>query len=257
MDPADTAGKSGQTLPIFAQAHQMATFKSMMDAGDLVAGESTLQIGRGNVAVGRHALFLEAGFDVEANVVKRGNSQGRGNRRLAVVQGQKPILAVKVFDVNGLAHADTPAQMSDNIFGTGVAPYSSTTDPVNLASQLYACSMQTLQVIPGISNFNEAPGVISVTIPIDIRTAATSADVRNAVTTAVQSKLGFTLPGPYQQVMYILQGCYNGKLMLVLAIRLSHCRCLTYCLYCYHFSSQDCGWAAVSCCTLHISYLIV
>ena len=59
-----------------------------------------------------------------------------------------------------------------------------------------------------------APGVTEVTIDITLENNSRDT-IRNAVTVAVQNKLGLTLPGPYQQVMYSLEGCY-----------------------------QDCGWAA-------------
>jgi hypothetical protein len=76
--------------------------------------------------------------------------------------------------------------------------------------------MQELTLVPGdMGNAPspvpyEASGVISVTIPIDMTTAADRYAVRNAVTTAVQAKLGFSLPGPYEQVMYILKDCYSS-----------------------------------------------
>ena len=98
---------------------------------------------------------------------------------------------------------------SDEVFGTGV-------DPVNLKSGLEECSWNQLTVVPGIGDSNEvATGVIEVSIgvPLDGSTRST---VRNAVTTAVQKKLGHSLPGPYDYVLYSLEKCYG----------------------------TDCGWAA-------------
>jgi hypothetical protein len=94
--------------------------------------------------------------------------------------------------------------MSDNVFGTG-------NDQVNLKSQMFDCSHGQLNIIPGPVNepsarIADAPGVIEVSIPISFNN--TRGTVRNAITTAVQNKLGLTLPGPYDQVMYSVKGCY-------------------------------------------------
>lgn len=58
------------------------------------------------------------------------------------------------------------------------------------------------------------PGVIEVNIPISLNN--TKGTVRNAVNAAVMAKLNLnSLPGPFQNVMYVLNKCY-----------------------------QECGWAA-------------
>jgi len=56
---------------------------------------------------------------------------------------------------------------------------------------------------------------VEVTIPISL-TDSTDNDIRNAVTTALSTQLGISLPGDYQQVMYVIEDCYG----------------------------DDCGWAA-------------
>lgn len=112
------------------------------------------------------------------------------------------MLVVKVTDSVGKARSENATVISDNVFGTSG-------DPVNLKSQLYNCSWGQLNIIPGPidAEHEEAPGVIEVTIPITLEGNG-RATIRNAVTTAVQSKLGFSLPGPYQQVLYVLEKCY-------------------------------------------------
>lgn len=90
---------------------------------------------------------------------------------------------------------------SDEVFGTGV-------DTVNLKSSLEECSWDQLTVLPGIGDPNEvATGVIQVNIGISLQDNSRGT-IRNAVTTAVQNKLGHSLPGPYQYVLYSLQSCY-------------------------------------------------
>jgi hypothetical protein len=53
-----------------------------------------------------------------------------------------------------------------------------------------------------------APGVVEVTIPISL----VDNDywiIGNAVTTALSTDLGISVPGDYQQVMYALEGCHS------------------------------------------------
>lgn len=87
------------------------------------------------------------------------------------------------------------------------------------------CSFDKLNILSGLTgtvsgnDLNEAAlGVVEVTIDVDITdtSSASRLEVRNAITTAVQTKLGIQLPGPYEHVLYVLEGCYG----------------------------DDCGWAA-------------
>merc|ERR1719253_1280637 len=97
---------------------------------------------------------LPPGLDVVARVDKgvgkdgngRGKNWNNGNRNNFFDRrslqtgygnhvGEKPILVVRVTDSGGLVRPESAAQISDDIFGT-------TGDPVNLKSQLGACSME-------------------------------------------------------------------------------------------------------------------
>ena len=212
MDPEDMGGVSGQTLPLLASQAQLAILKKMFNDGDLIPGESTLEHGP-NAEFNRDGFFVPSGLDISKNV-RKNNGTNNGRRRLAITTGDKPILVVKVTDVNGLARSENPAQIGDNVFGT-------VSDLVNLASQMKACSFDQLNIVPGTlpngavdTNVMPAPGVIEVTINVPL-VGNDRSTIRNAVTAAVQTKLNVSLPGPYQQVMYVLESCY-----------------------------QDCGWAA-------------
>jgi len=147
----------------------------------------------------------------------KNKGKGKGNssfsRRLGGdVVGDKPILVVKVTDSVGRAREESAIQIGDDIFG-------SVNDPVNLKSQLYDCSHGVLNVVPGDNGSSNpvvdqdkysAPGVIEITIDIDITTASDRYAIHNAVTAEVQEYMGFSLPGPYEQVMYVLEKCYVG-----------------------------------------------
>ena len=81
--------------------------------------------------------------------------------------------------------------------------------------------MEQLNVLPGIPSHSSsyadgAPGVIDITIDIPLNGTDSRYTIHDAVTQKVESYLNVSLPGPYEQVMYVLQGCYG----------------------------DDCGWAA-------------
>lgn len=120
--------------------------------------------------------------------------------------GQKPILAVRVVDVNGNTHPDDVATMSDNIFGNGV-------DNNTLKSVLEDCSMGKLEIVPGVvPGGNDATGMIEVTIPIDMTVAATTNEIHNAAKEQVAERLGINvneMPGPFQQIMFNIEKCYT------------------------------------------------
>jgi hypothetical protein len=198
MEPEDMDGVPGLSLPLQATDAQKNALRVMLEKGDLISGKSKLVHGS-NAAFDDNGLLLPPGLDIAASVRKNPNND---RRNLAIVTGTKPILVVKVTDSVGKARSETPYQIGDDIFGYG-------TDAVNLKSQMAACSMGDLTIVPG-SDPNgsfSAEGVVEVTIGVTLENND-RATIRNAVTTAVQSKLGVTLPGPYQQVMYVLEGCY-------------------------------------------------
>lgn len=202
MEAEDMHGVPNLSLPIKASDAQMKKLKALFKSSGHVSGESSLRI---IGAVKNDAeIFLPPGLEIALEKKPKQNNK----RNLAVVTGDKPILVVKVTDSTGLARAESPAQIGDDVFGTNG-------DPVNLKSQLYGCSMGKLTVTEGDLSLPNgvpngkgvAPGVMEVTISVSLEGNSRST-IRNAVTTAVQNAIGESLPGRYQQVMYVLQGCY-------------------------------------------------
>lgn len=214
MDGADT----GLTVPIKATKEQKKEFKKMLDNGNLIPGKSTLSHGRG-VPFNDSGLFIPPGLEISKSVGqgKKNGLNKRNGRRLATnsMIGQKPILAVRVVDVNGKTHPHDVTTMSNNIFGNGV-------DNNTLKSVLEDCSMGKLEIVPGEidgGNGNDATGMIEVTIPIDMTVASSNAEIHNAAKQQVANRLGINvndMPGPFQQIMFNIEACYTG----------------------------DCGWAA-------------
>lgn len=208
LDPSDTGGITGISFPLVLDKGQKKGLKDKLDSGVLVSDETTIMMDNSGITLGNGKLHVPPGREISL-----GKRNGKSKRRLAVVTGVKPILVVRVTDAEGKVVPQNAEQVGDDIFGTKG-------DPVNLKSQMSACSFNQLNITAGNPPINSAgsnevaPGVIEVTIGVHLANN-TRSTIRNAVTSAAQNKLGFNLPGPYQQVMYVLEGCY-----------------------------QDCGWAA-------------
>jgi len=194
-------GVGGQIYPIKGNPSQMAEFKKMFNNGLIKPGASELEVGEMEAMYDGTAVILNP----NANVPDHVTLPEQAGRRLAVTKGEKPILFVRVTDVNGLVYPHSAAVMGDNVFGT-------LGDPVNLKSQLFDCSHGQLEVIPGDAYGKETvPGVLDVTIDLDITNSANDRYIiHNAASAAAVAKLGFSLPGPYQQVMFSVEKCYTG-----------------------------------------------
>ena len=230
---SDAADKGNGARKVKVSKSQKAGLDDLVESGQIVFGETELDVAGGyldedgTVALpnGNDSPLIKKSKQSKKSKSSGNNGRRRGaaaGRSLLAHTGNRKVLAVRVIDVNGLAHPDSSQEMSYNIFGGGG-------DAVNFKSQIEACSYGDFIASNDYSTFSqaqqdaiaphiEAPGVISVDIPIDITTATSRYDVRSAVTTAVQAKLGFNLPGPFDSVWYNLAGCWN-----------------------------DCGWAAYAC----------
>jgi len=194
------------------QQHQ-----NLLNDGSFISGEMTVAVSSDMInEAGDDSVYLPPGEIIVAPRQSRSlRGQGSHHRGLAqqLYEGKKPILALRVTDSGGLVHPDSADTISDKIFGTNG-------DKVNIKSQLAACSYDKLQVTNeydiDISDKLAAPGVIEIEIPISLVGNDRRA-IRTELIRATQNKLGFALPGPFQNVMFVLEGCY-----------------------------KDCGWAAVS-----------
>ena len=129
--------------------------------------------------------------------------------------GQKAVLVVRVTDQAGQAVPEDAAAVSDKVFGT----YG---DDATMASQFDACSQGKMTITNEYPDDEfdtsalSAPGVLDISVNVVLNGTDRYA-IRSAVTAEVESRLGLTLPGPFDHVMYVLAGCWE---------------------------SNDCGWAA-------------
>ena len=223
----------GITKLRLADIHTAAAAVAAADSG--VEGDSvtvtslqsyTTSTSNKNDAMGSH-ITVPADFDIETLLVADNNNNNNNNnnsnnqsRKLqsataltpfyGVNTGTRPILVVKIIDINGLQCSETPAEISQDIFG-------STDDTVNLHSQILDCSMKRLNlthVVPlgsigGIApNLYDAPGVITINVKRDL-TITPSATMINDAIIAIQDKFNLTrFPGPYGHVLFIIQKDY-------------------------------------------------
>jgi len=202
LDPIDTHGYSGLSFPLRLDGKQKEAMMNKLKEGEIISNESTLLFTNG-IQLSDDGMYVSS---PDLDLYPGSKNVKQKDSRLFVT-GDKNLLVVKVIDVNGLAVAESLAQISDDVFG-------SFSNPVNLKSQMSACSFGKVNFIPGAfpesaGDNADSPGVIEVNIPISL-TASNRYDVANAVTTAVQEKLGTSLPGPYQHVMCVLESCYVG-----------------------------------------------
>jgi hypothetical protein len=242
IDPRDVpGGYAGLTRKLDLTRTQKRAFRKMWREGRLIPGESKLRLAEIQEAVemeevaemGEQAdegtavataeddvlegvpidggdIQIPIGIDVEGLLIGGGGNRERDlqtDTSFGSHVGVKHTLVVKVYDVNGKARAESPEQISDDIFGTNG-------DAVNLRTQMSACSMGRVDFRPGDNgngNIDQtlyvAPGVITVQIDISIESNSRT-DIENAITTKVQDKLKTTLPGPYKHVIYIVEKCY-------------------------------------------------
>ena len=195
-------------IPIRGTLQQLQTLRESLNNGTLVSAESTIEvypedftksITRPDQTYTPNRAVLPAG---DVNLLQ---PLERRQQRLSY-EGQKLVLAVRVIDKDGVSIADDAKTISDKIFGT----YG---DNATMTSQFAACSLNKLQITwqstRAVQKMLSAPGVLEVKIGISIRNSD-QGSIRGAVYEAAGRKLGFTLPGVFEHVMIILEGCYQS-----------------------------------------------
>ena len=120
--------------------------------------------------------------------------------------GVQNFLVVRITDINGKVRGESAAEISSDVFGS-ISGY---TDTVNMKSQLESCSHDKLIVVPGgiasHENRYTAPGVVDITIPVDITTSSRDT-IREEAEQATANYLESSL-NEYDHILYIIQECY-------------------------------------------------
>ena len=200
LDPIDAGGEENAIVPIQISDAQKEDLLTKFNTGELLSGESALALDDvGTKISGRGGILVQS--NKEHVSIKKTLIRG-SSRRLASTKGDKPILVIRVTDSEGRVRPESADQISDDIFGTFG-------DSNTLKSQMSDCSFGQLNVTAGVGDDKEtSPGVIDITIDIPL-VGASRSTVRRAVTNEAASFLGHSLPGPYQQVMIVLEKCYT------------------------------------------------
>lgn len=197
----------GSDVPIRGTSQQIQDLRELLNNGTLISAESTIEVvyqEEVTKSIVSSDEIPTKHVTLPPGEVNLKQPQQRRYQRLKY-EGEKPVLAVRVVDKDGLVVGDDAKTISDKIFGT----YGDTT---TMKSQYAACSFGKLQITSqttrSIQRILAAPGVLEVNIGISI-TSADQSSIRGAVYEAAGKKLGFALPGPFQHVMFILEGCYK------------------------------------------------
>ena len=205
LDQDDANRAQATNLSINLSDSQKLIMEAKLASGELVSNLSTLTIDASTDLSRSQAINISLGqieFELETSKVQRAPT---------TVTGPKPILVVKVTDSEGRARPESSRQISDDIFG-------SFGDKITLKSQMHACSFGKLDITAGLPSgtdtSSDSPGVVDITIGISLLNNSRFA-IRKAMADTLEAQLGYKLPGPYQHVMFVLEGCY-----------------------------QECGWAA-------------
>lgn len=108
MHSEDANGIEGIFLELDVTDDQRKNLKGLIKSGEVTPGQDTLDIvGK---SIENEKIKFPPGLDIATSVKKNTKNKGR---RLAVTKGEKPILLVKVKDVNGLQVSDTHEVMSN------------------------------------------------------------------------------------------------------------------------------------------------
>ncbi len=206
---------NGDTVPIFGTEEQMEKLRILLNEGELISAETTIAVTNEEfmltedginvgVVLPPGDIILKNGTRKRERNQMNGRSTKQRRRNLSAHVGEKQVLVVRVIDEEGKA-SDDAQMVSNKIFGT----YG---DEMTMKSQFEACSFGKLRISNNynidISNHLEAPGVIDVNVPLKL-SESNRLQVRTASINAVEEKLGFELPGPFDHVVFVVEGCYT------------------------------------------------
>lgn len=199
LDPIDSDRESEFPVPLRVSDEQKETLHGMFDSGEIISGWSTFGLDQ-DMEISHEGVFVP----LSKTTFQIGEGSSHHGRHLVSAEGDKPILVVKVIDSEGRQRPESTDTISDDIFGT----YG---DSMTLKSQMGECSFGKFNIIAGVGDEHEkSPGVIEVTIDKSL-VGNSRETIRQAAIVETELLLGHSLPGPYSNVMFVLENCYQGK----------------------------------------------
>ncbi len=211
----------GSTPSISGTDEQMLELRRLLNSGDLISAESSVDaIVSGGVmeddmsgiaemeGPGETIVSLPPGDIrlIDSNSDNVINSNGRRLANRTKYEGTKKILVVRVTDLDGKSVSENAKYVSDKFFGING-------DKATMKSGLEACSFGKFVITNDYDGaVNEkllsAPGVLEVDVNVRLERSSQAA-VRAAGIRAVEKKLGVRLPGPFDHVAFVVEGCYK------------------------------------------------
>lgn len=172
---------NGLFVPLHLSKAQKKSLRHQAASGNITYGKSKIDV-NGATFNQDGSITMPTGKSIYAEARKNHvDLFDHRNLRITTKASKRYFLLFRVTDAVGRVYPDSPAVMSDNVFGTGG-------DNINLRTQLSACSVGKYTVIPGakpyfdISGLQSARGVIDIELPISLD------NDRNAVRNAALSK---------------------------------------------------------------------
>ena len=217
--------QNGNTVPLQGTIEQLDEMRGLLNAGTLVSAESTvlvdsigststLDVGEGDgiagVSESSGSTFATLPSGSIQLINNNRNLQESRRRQLNRYEGTKKALVIRVTDKSGRQPDGSASYLSDKFFGTNG-------DSVTMSSGFDDCTFGKLKFTYQYNNANiesklSAPGVLEVTIDKDL-TKMDQSQMREAVLSASNKKLGLSLPGSYfDHVLIVIEKCYqNGS----------------------------------------------
>ncbi|KAL3805858.1 hypothetical protein HJC23_007819 [Cyclotella cryptica] len=212
---------NGYFSPLHLTKGQVKSLKELAGNGDIHFGLSKINIhgasfhDDGSITMSPSQIISIVEEGDEPNPFDR-----RNKRDLQTGTGNKHFLLFRVTDVNGLVISDSPAVMSDKLYGT----YG---DRNNLKSQMAACSVGKYTVVPGGKEGFDTSGIESAPGVIDIRLDISLDNLRSTVINAALAK-----------AQEVLRNHFKMPVDTPLTTFVDHT------LFSLKDCFQECGWAA-------------
>eukprot|EP00985_Skeletonema_marinoi_P022237 scaffold14105_cov137-Skeletonema_marinoi.AAC.4 len=198
----------GVTLPIQGTKEQISQMRALLHDGTLVSNESTLEVLQEVEMIDGMAVddddsgeqqpafssLMQGSVSLppgDVNVINSSDGRKLNAGYKVQFEGKSPVLVVKITDRDGLAVEGNADYISDKVFGTSG-------DDINPAKGFKDCSFGKFELTNeysvDIDDKLSAPGVLEVDINISFESSSQSA-IRSSTQQAVETKLGFDLPG--------------------------------------------------------------
>jgi hypothetical protein len=219
----------GTIATIETDQEQQAQLEKAMADGSIASGAATINLSEAGATVAGSSVSFPRGLNIAGSAKGKSKSKSKSNqgagaeatsrhRKLAQLVGNKYTLVVKGRFLDYPFTAKSKEQIGDDVFGT-------LGDPVNLKSQLEACSFGQLVTVPGPDPtwssgaypalkcegpcIGMTDGVLELDMGVNMA-GMTKSDIYNLFVSKTVEALGAEvtgLPGPFDHVIFARETC--------------------------------------------------